>query len=135
MNIFIEILIDCLPEIAVLIISLVSAIIGKKIVPFIKAKLDKVNVEITKEQLEDVKTWIEMLVNSAQRLDKAGNLGEITKKEYVETNTMIYIQSKGYEFTEEQIDIIRRSLVYLMEQAEIIVNNAADEIVRDVVVE
>ena len=135
MDILIDTLIKCLPEIAVLIMSLVTAIIGKKIVPLINTKLDKANVEITKEQLADMQDWVQILVNSAQRLDKAGSLNGVTKKEYVTNKIMIYVEQSGYNFTADQLDDIRRSAVYLLEQTEAVIKDAANEIVKEVVVE
>lgn len=135
MNLMINVIIECLPEISVLIMSLVSALIGKKIVPLIASKLHKSNIEITKEQLMDIQEWMRIFVNSAQRLDKAGNLDGVTKKEYVTNKIMIYVEQSGYIFTQEQLDDIRRSAVYLLEQSEAIIKDAIVDVVEDVVVE
>lgn len=135
MNIIIETLLDCLPEIAVLIMSLITAVISKKIIPLINTRLDKANVEITKEQLADIQEWVQIFVNSAQRLDKAGNLNGITKKEYAMNKIMVYVEQSGYKFTDDQLDDIRRSAVYLLEQTEAVIKDAANEIVKEVVVE
>jgi hypothetical protein len=79
--------------------------------------------------------WVQIFVNSAQRLDKAGNLNGVTKKEYVTNKIMVYIEQSGYQFTEDQLDDIRRSAVYMLEQTEIIIKDAANDIIKDVVVE
>lgn len=131
MRTFIDIVIQCLPELTSLLVAIIGAVIGKKIVPLISAKNEKENLDITAKQISAVKEWIEILVASAQRLDKSGNLGDLTKKEYVAERITEYISKCGYGFTSEQLDDIRRSAVYLLEQSEYILSDVNDQLTAD----
>lgn len=128
---FIDIVIQCLPEITSLLVAIIGAVIGKKIIPLISAKNEKENLDITAKQISAVKEWIEILVASAQRLDKSGNLGDLTKKEYVAERITEYISRCGYEFTSEQLDDIRRSAVYFLEQSEYILSDVNNQLTTD----
>lgn len=131
MRTFIDIVIQCLPELTSLLVAIIGAVIGKKIIPLISAKNEKENLDITAKQISAVKEWIEILVVSAQRLDKSGNLGDLTKKEYVAERITEYISKCGYGFTSEQLDDIRRSAVYLLEQSEYILSDVNDQLTAD----
>lgn len=127
-------IINCIPELVAILVAILSAFIYKKLIPFINAKLDEKNIEITSKQLEDVKEWIAILVDSAYRLDKSGKLQNITKKEYVTEKIIEYVAKSNYNFTDDQLDDIRRAAVVALEQTEAaigdIVNRIEDEVVK-----
>lgn len=106
-NIFLE----YLPDLLKVFFAIITAIITKKVVPvFTTAKNAK--------RLQEIIEFSKVLVDSAQRLDRTGKLAEITKKEYVMQELNSYITEKGYKFTDEQLDNIRRSAVFALEQTE-----------------
>lgn len=127
-------IINCIPELVAILVAILSAFIYKKLIPFINAKLDEKNIEITSKQLEDVKEWIAILVDSAYRLDKSGKLQNITKKEYVTEKIIEYVAKSNYNFTDDQLDDIRRAAVVALEQTEAaigdIINRIEDEVVK-----
>ena len=127
-------IINCIPELVAILVAILSAFIYKKLIPFINAKLDEKNIEITSKQLEDVNEWIAILVDSAYRLDKSGKLQNITKKEYVTKKIIEYVAKSNYNFTDDQLDDIRRAAVVALEQTEAaigdIVNRIEDEVVK-----
>mgnify|MGYP004673818367 FL=1 len=75
--------------------------------------------------------WAEVFVASAQRLDRSGKLNDLTKKEYVMEKLMEKIKELNYDFTEEQLDNIRRSVVYALEQTEEIIADTADSLKKE----
>jgi len=118
---FVNALIEVLPIIVKLVFTVIGIIVTNKIVPYIVEKTKANKVLTTKEQLEIVKQWTQVFVDSAQRLDKSGKLAELTnltKKEYVMKKLMDKIGELGYKFTEDQLDQIRRAAVYALDQAE-----------------
>lgn len=127
-------IINCIPELVAILVAILSAFIYKKLIPFINAKIDEKNIEITAKQLNDVKEWIAILVDSAYRLDRSGKLQNITKKEYVTEKIIEYVSKSDYNFTEDQLDDIRRAAVVTLEQTEAaigdIVNRIEDEVVK-----
>lgn len=128
---FVNALIESLPIIVKLVFTVIGVIVTNKIVPYIVEKT-KANKALTaKEQLEIVKQWTQVFVDSAQRLDKSGKLSELTnltKKEYVMNKLMIKISELDYKFSEDQLDQIRRSVVYALDQAESLINQTKQDI-------
>lgn len=116
-----DVIIDFLPDIVRLFIAIVVAIVTKKVFPYI-------TISKNAKMLNEAIQFAQVLVESAQRLDKSGKLAEVTKKEYVMEKLNEYIEEKGYDFSEEQLDNIRRSAVYALEQAEQIVTDAIGQI-------
>ena len=106
-NIFLE----YLPDLVKVFFAIITAIITKKVVPVLTTAKNA-------KRLQEIIEFSKVLVDSAQRLDRAGKLAEITKKEYVMQELKSYITEKGYKFTEEQLDNIRRSAVFAFEQTE-----------------
>lgn len=125
--------INCIPELVAILVAILSAFVYKKLIPFINAKLDEKNIDITAKQLDDVKEWIAILVDSAYRLDKSGKLQNITKKEYVTEKIIEYVSKSDYKFTEEQLDDIRRAAVVALEQTEIAISDIANRLEEEVI--
>lgn len=81
------------------VIALLSAIITGFIIPYIKKK-------ITKERLEELKSWVEIAVRAAEKLygSKTGQ----QKKDYV----VAFLLSKGIVFDVEEVNTMIESEVY-----------------------
>jgi len=120
-EIFVDVILANLPEITYLIFALLSAIVTKKILPLITTAKNA-------KRLGEVISYAQVLVDSAYRLDKAGKLLEATKKEYVMEQLDAYIVEKGYKFTPEQLDNIRRAAVVALEQTEQIVADVIEKV-------
>lgn len=116
-NIFLE----YLPDLLKVFFAIITAIITKKVVPVLTTAKNA-------KRLQEIIEFSKVLVDSAQRLDRAGKLAEITKKEYVMQELNGYITEKGYKFTEEQLDNIRRSAVFALEQTEQILVDTMNQI-------
>lgn len=128
---FVNALIEVLPIIVKLVFTVIGVIVTNKIVPYIIEKTKANKALTTKEQLEIVKQWTQVFVDSAQRLDKSGKLAELTnltKKEYVMDKLMEKIGELDYKFTEDQLDQIRRSVVYALDQAEALLDQTKQDI-------
>lgn len=120
----INLIISSLPEIATLIMAIILIIFTKKIVPILKNDLDE-------KQIKIVRQWAEFLVESAERLEISDKLNEISKKEYVMNKLMEIVAENGYQFTEDQLNDIRRAAVIIYENtykmAEITIDTLLDE--------
>lgn len=101
-------IIDILPEVASLVMAIVLIIFTKKILPLFKTNSDD-------SQIKTVKQWANFFVESAERLELAGKLNDVTKKEYVMNKLIEVVAMNGYTFTEEQLDDIRRAAVIVYE--------------------
>lgn len=113
--------IEYLPYLISFIFTVIAGIVTKKVIPVLTTTKNA-------KMLAEVIEFAKVLVDSAQRLSKTGKLLETTKKDYVMQQLNDYIEEKGYEFTEEQLDNIRRAAVLALEQTEAIVNDAMQQI-------
>lgn len=116
-----NIILEYLPDLLKVFFAIITAIITKKVVPVLTTAKNA-------KRLKEIIDLAKVLVDSAQRLDKAGKLVEITKKDYVMQQLYDYIEEKGYDFTEEQLDNIRRAAVFALEQTEQILTDTMDQI-------
>lgn len=120
----INLIISNLPEIATLIMAIVLIIFTKKIVPILKNDLDE-------KQIKIIRQWAKFLVESAERLEISDKLNEVSKKEYVMNKLMEIVAENGYQFTEDQLNDIRRAAVIIYENtykmAEITIDTLLDE--------
>lgn len=123
-EILINSLVEYLPELIGLIFTILSLVVTKKIVPLLKTK-------ISKSQMEEIAEWTKVLVESAQRLDKSGKLENITKKEYVMKKLMAHVSDLGYDFSDDQLDDIRRSAVLALENVEKLADTTKEELLND----
>lgn len=133
-NIIINNLINCVPYLIDIFFAVIGLLVYKKIIPYIKSKYSQSEIKNFQDQLNIVMQWAKIFVESAQRLDATGKLGEIanmTKKEYVMDKLMEQIKNLGYAFTEEQLDEIRRSAVLILEQSEKLLKEAENELTGD----
>lgn len=130
-NAMINAFIENLPLIMKIIFTILGVIVTNKLVPFIATKTQSNKAQTVAQQLETIMEWASVFVDSAQRLDKSGKLAELTnltKKEYVMDKLMAKIKELDYDFTEDQLDQIRRSVVYALEQTEAMIEQTKQEV-------
>ena len=120
-EIIIDSVIQYLPYFIGFVFTIITGVVSKNAIPVLTTTKNA-------KMLAEVIEFAKVLVESAQRLDKTGKLIEITKKDYVMQQLNDYIEEKGYEFTEEQLDNIRRAAVLALEQTEAIVNDTIQKI-------
>ena len=120
-EIIIDSVLQYLPYFIGFIFTIITGVVSKQAIPVLTTTKNA-------KMLAEVIEFAKILVDSAQRLDKTGKLIEVTKKDYVMQQLNDYIKEKGYEFTEEQLDNIRRSAVLALEQTEAIINDAMTQI-------
>ena len=116
-EIIIDVFIANLPQIVDALFLILAYIVTRKLIPLIKTKIDE-------NKLNDILHWCQVFVESAQRLDKSGKLEGLSKKEYVMNELNNYIANKGYQFTDEQLQNIRRAAVLTLENTEALINQA-----------
>lgn len=116
-EIIIDVFIANLPQIVDVLFLILAYIVTRKLIPLIKTKIDE-------NKLNDILHWCQVFVESAQRLDKSGKLEGLSKKEYVMNELNNYIANKGYQFTDEQLQNIRRAAVLTLENTESLINQA-----------
>ena len=116
-EIIIDVFIANLPQIVDVLFLILAYIVTRKLIPLIKTKIDE-------NKLNDILHWCQVFVESAQRLDKSGKLEGLSKKEYVMNELNNYIANKGYQFTDEQLQNIRRAAVLTLENTEALINQA-----------
>ena len=116
-EIIIDVFIANLPQIIDALFLILAYIVTRKLIPLIKTKIDE-------NKLNDILHWCQVFVESAQRLDKSGKLEGLSKKEYVMNELNNYIANKGYQFTDEQLQNIRRAAVLTLENTEALINQA-----------
>lgn len=130
-NAMMSALIECLPLILKIIFTVLGVIVTKKVVPFLIEKTNNDKAKTIQQQLETVIEWAKIFVDSAQRLDTSGKLAQITnltKKDYVMEKLMAKISELNYNFTEEQLDEIRRSVVYALNQTEALIEQTYEDV-------
>ena len=122
----IDLLITHLPYLVEILFAILSTVVAVKLLPYLRSKLSQSDLNNIERQFDIIMNWAEVFVSSAQRLDKTGKLADLSKKEYVMAKLMAKIQELNYNFTEEQLDNIRRAVVYALEQTEEIISNTID---------
>lgn len=80
-------------------IPILGIIITALIIPFIMQKT-------TKEQRDNVASWVRFAVNAAEQVKDAG-LISIPKKDYV----LKFMKSKGFKITDQEMDILIEAAV------------------------
>ena len=123
-EIIIDVFIANLPQIVDVLFLILAYIVTRKLIPLIKTKIDE-------NKLNDILHWCQVFVESAQRLDKSGKLEGLSKKEYVMNELNNYIANKGYQFTDEQLQNIRRAAVLTLENTEALINQAKTDLKGD----
>ena len=123
-EIIIDVFIANLPQIVDVLFLILAYIVTRKLIPLIKTKIDE-------NKLNDILHWCQVFVESAQRLDKSGKLEGLSKKEYVMNELNNYITNKGYQFTDEQLQNIRRAAVLTLENTEALINQAKTDLKGD----
>ena len=116
-----DVFIANLPQIVETLFLIITFIVTKKILPLIKVKIDE-------NKLNEILSWCEIFVESAQRLEKSGKLEGLSKKEYVMNELNNYIANKNYKFTDEQLQNIRRAAVLTLENTEALINQSRKEL-------
>ena len=127
--------IECLPLILKVIFTALGVVITKKVVPFLIEKTNNDKAKTIQQQLETVIEWAKIFVDSAQRLDTSGKLAQITnltKKDYVMEKLMAKISELNYSFTKEQLDEIRRSVVYALNQTEALIEQTYEDVTETI---
>ena len=124
-EIIIDVFIANLPQIVDVLFLILAYIVTRKLIPLIKTKIDE-------NKLNDILHWCQVFVESAQRLDKSGKLEGLSKKEYVMNELNNYITNKGYQFTDEQLQNIRRAAVLTLENTEALINQAKTDLKGDI---
>ena len=119
-----DVFIANLPQIVDALFLILAYIVTRKIIPLIKTKIDE-------NKLNEILHWCQVFVESAQRLDKSGKLEGLSKKEYVMNELNNYITNKGYQFTDEQLQNIRRAAVLTLENTEALINQAKTDLKGD----
>ena len=120
-----DVFIANLPQIVDVLFLILAYIVTRKLIPLIKTKIDE-------NKLNDILHWCQVFVESAQRLDKSGKLEGLSKKEYVMNELNNYITNKGYQFTDEQLQNIRRAAVLTLENTEALINQAKTDLKGDI---
>ena len=123
-EIIIDVFIANLPQIVDVLFLILAYIVTRKLIPLIKTKIDE-------NKLNEILHWCQVFVESAQRLDKSGKLEGLSKKEYVMNELNNYITNKGYQFTDEQLQNIRRAAVLTLENTEALINQAKTDLKGD----
>ena len=123
-EIIIDVFIANLPQIVDALFFILAYIVTRQLIPLIKTKIDE-------NKLNDILHWCQVFVESAQRLDKSGKLEGLSKKEYVMNELNNYIANKGYQFTDEQLQNIRRAAVLTLEHTEALINQAKTDLKGD----
>lgn len=95
---------DGVIRIIVALIGLLGTIITYVAIPYIKTKINK-------EQREDILFWVKIAVNAAEQMVEAGII-TVPKKSYV----INFLQEKGIDITEKELDILIEAAVYEMNQ-------------------
>lgn len=120
-----DVFIANLPQIVDTLFLILAYIVTRKLIPLIKTKIDE-------NKLNEILRWCQVFVESAQRLDKSGKLEGLSKKEYVMNELNNYITNKGYQFTDEQLQNIRRAAVLTLENTEALINQAKTDLKGDI---
>lgn len=86
--------------IVIAFVSMVFAIIGIFLVPFVKSKVGE-------EKFKDISKWVQIAVNAAEQIYNESGMGEV-KKEYV----LEFLKKRGITMDIDSVDALIESEVY-----------------------
>lgn len=86
--------------IVIAFVSMVFAIIGIFLIPFVKSKVGE-------EKFKDISKWVKIAVNAAEQIYNESGMGEV-KKEYV----LEFLKKRGITMDIDSIDALIESEVY-----------------------
>ena len=86
--------------IVIAFVSMVFAIIGILLIPFVKSKVGE-------EKFNDISKWVRIAVNAAEQIYNESGMGEV-KKEYV----LEFLKKKGITMDIDSVDALIESEVY-----------------------
>lgn len=86
--------------IVIAFVSMVFAIIGIFLIPFVKSKVGD-------EKFKDISKWVQIAVNAAEQIYNESGMGEV-KKEYV----LEFLKKRGITMDIDSIDALIESEVY-----------------------
>lgn len=86
--------------IVIAFVSMVFAIIGIFLIPFVKSKVGE-------EKFKDISKWVQIAVNAAEQIYNESGMGEV-KKEYV----LEFLKKRGITMDIDSIDALIESEVY-----------------------
>lgn len=86
--------------IVIAFVSMVFAIIGIFLIPFVKNKVGE-------EKFKDISKWVQIAVNAAEQIYNESGMGEV-KKEYV----LEFLKKRGITMDIDSIDALIESEVY-----------------------
>lgn len=91
---------EFIADLGTIIIALLGAIVTYIVIPYIKERT-------TKDQMENLMFWVKIAVGAAEQIYKDKGQGAL-KKEYV----IKFLHDKGIKITEEQIDLLIEAAVF-----------------------
>ena len=86
--------------IVIAFVSMVFAIIGIFLIPFVKSKVGE-------EKFKDISKWVRIAVNAAEQIYNESGMGEV-KKEYV----LEFLKKRGITMDIDSVDALIESEVY-----------------------
>ena len=86
--------------IVIAFVSMVFAIIGIFLIPFVKSKVGE-------EKFKDISKWIRIAVNAAEQIYNESGMGKV-KKEYV----LEFLKKRGITMDIDSVDALIESEVY-----------------------
>lgn len=86
--------------IVIALVSMVFAIIGIFLIPFVKSKVGE-------EKIKDISKWVQIAVNAAEQIYNESGMGAV-KKEYV----LEFLKKKGITMDIDSVDALIESEVY-----------------------
>lgn len=87
------------------VLPILGLIISYVIIPLIKAKLTKEQLDILETKYDQVKDWIEKAVLAAEQMEKAG-LITIPKKEFVTSFLLDKLREFEVDLTVSELDLL-----------------------------
>lgn len=91
---------EMITQVGTIVIAIVGAVVTYVLIPYIKSKT-------TKDQQDNIKTWVNIAVQAAEQLMDGPGMGE-NKKLFV----LNFLRNKGITLSENQLDILIESAVY-----------------------
>ena len=86
--------------IVIALVSMVFAIIGIFLIPFVKSKVGE-------EKFNEISKWVQIAVNAAEQIYNESGMGEV-KKEYV----LEFLKKRGITMDIDSVDALIESEVY-----------------------
>lgn len=88
--------------VVIAVLTLCFSIITVFVIPWIKAKIELINVEVEQAELEKIWKWMDVAIKAAEQLAEQGRIEKLDKYQYVAN----ILAKHGFKLDEQDVEVL-----------------------------